>query len=125
MGAYTPEPWERQGELVFHKDLKGGLVAQIYDRASINRVFADHAKNVTVAEADANGDLIAAAPDLLKELERNVGVFRWAAGNYPEQAEFWEKAARASMEVSNKARGVEKVLPRHIPHKKGKPRLSR
>ena len=59
---HTPGPWGKHKEFIYHGSLRGGLIAQVYDRAALNRTKADHAKNITMDQAEANARLIAAAP---------------------------------------------------------------
>lgn len=66
---HTPGPWGKHKEFIYHGSLRGGLIAQVYDRAALNRTKADHAKNITMDQAEANARLIAAAPELLEALE--------------------------------------------------------
>lgn len=85
---HTPGPWAYENGVIIQKD--GGDFG--YQIATIDHEFSDFPKAVI----DANGHLIAAAPDLLEALQNAVGVLQ-AFATTSQTAALIERECRAAV----------------------------
>lgn len=105
MNEHTPEPWIREGHVIHTHD--GTLIADLRRKPS-RSFFECHIGNMhlTMEEVTANGDLIAAAPDLLAACEAIItaeGCADVHGLNHPETINWLEQAYELAVAAIAKA----------------------
>ena len=95
MNKYTPGPWEFDGEYVWAQSIRGYVASPATDDMTSGQCVP---KNSAADAIEANGFLIAAAPELLESLEYLVDRFD-SHGNNPYLDEARAAIAKAKGET--------------------------